>query len=334
MNKKIGQTTSIINLQVVVVVSFVWVIFCYFSIFKYSGDYQNYLAYYLGAGGDRFELGFKWLVEGGRVLLPEKNETYFLFFLAMISFVTLSVKAVVAYSIRRENIFFFFLMYVIYLFLLHEANQVRASIALAVAAIVLYFLFKRQFYLATLFFFVSVLFHWSMLVFLVPLFVYRLQRRPVVLWGAVFVGLLGVVVLLDVSVLSKINPMAARYVEFNLGYRFHPGYILILTLIVIVGLLNVFRQNSFSNVLYQSYVILFLLSLSLIKVPIFAVRIMDIANIVMFYYVVSLRFDFRLERLALFVLLMSVAIPRFYVYMSTDSIYRFPKGHFLCLFQW
>lgn len=177
-----------------------------------------------------------------------------------------------------------------------------------------------------MFLLLAISFHYSMLLFVVPFgldfFIKRDRLRLAVILAAISICFVWLT--FNPLALGNINPLMVRYAEFNLEYRFHPVYLFLLVAIVPLGYINIKRMPYFGFLLYMSFVIFLFLSLALMKTPIVAVRVMDIANIAAFFFIFSVRFSLNLKVCALYSIPFMIALPRCYVFLTTDTILKFP----------
>lgn len=304
-------------------VSFIVVLLAIIYIFPFSGDYFEYYKNFMGLGGERFEIGYKAVQGFYQLIFPSKSEINFLMFIAVLSMLSLSLKCIVATTIQPNIILVFMFVYFPYLFLLHEANQIRASLAIAVAVLAILFMYKNRTTMAVFTVFVSILFHYSMVLFFIPLVFLIFHKHTMKLYyasGLLIVCLLSV---FDPALLGNINPLVNKYIVSALDYSFNPFYIILLSSIFIIGLTRYRQQSQFQNALLNGYFITFCFAMALSNIPIIAVRIMDIANVIGFYYVFSIKISSSIKVLVLYLLLFAIALPRFYVFMTTDTIYKF-----------
>jgi len=291
-------------------------------LFPFSGDYSSYLSHYSGSGGERFEPLYKGLVLIFNYILGY-SEASFLFFMVVVSSITLFGKAYVSYRINPASLVFFCLIYLIYFYLLHEANQVRVSIGLSFSIVSIYFLSKDNYLKYLFLMFIAIGFHYSMALFLMAFFVHKgvKKNRIKLMYLVIVLSTVLIHFLLDYGILGKINPLINTYLDFNLEYKFNPFYLTLLLLLGYLGAAN--NLPYFGRLMYHLFIFLIIVALSIRFIPILSVRIMDLVNVVGLFFVASTRFSLKLKPFFLYLTMASIAIPRFYIFVTTDTIYNF-----------
>jgi hypothetical protein len=210
-------------------------------------------------------------------------------------------------------------------FLLHESNQLRVSIALIWGILSIWAGFKGNARTSFLLAIVSCFFHYSMIVFFIPFIIHRYVDRYTtqqLLSVIISVGIL-MFFIFDPRLLSSINPLMETYFTASLEYSFNKVYLLVLITIQIIGVSQFRELNRNSQVLLLFYFSLFVLALSLYHIPIISVRIMDIATVIALYFVHSIKFSWKVHRLSLYFLVYVLCFARFYIFITTDTIYKF-----------
>ena len=316
-----------IGLCLIIVAFFIAIVDCLsvLYIYPYSGDFENYFLQFSGEGGERFEVGYRIIVSFFNFMLgTDKNS--FLVFLFVVSFVTVFLKSFVVFSLNQKGVFLFLCVYFIYPFLLHEANQVRISIGVSFGVLFFLFLSQNRMFLSFFALLIGCFFHASIIIFAIAYIIrFAIFRRKILAFYLISVVLLVVVYnLFDPLLFSGINPLMSKYSVFNLEYTFNRPYLFSLVMLALLGAINYRHASMFGKVAYHSFVVIFLLALSLSGVPIVAVRVMDIANVISFFYVFSFCFSIKARVAFLYVNLAFISIARFLVFMYTDTIYNFP----------
>lgn len=307
-----------------IILTYLFVIFSSLYVYPYSGDYVEYLQNFLGDGGERFELGYRALVAIFTSIF-QRNELNFLIFLSILSFTSVFIKAYAFKVSVKTNIFLFSIVYLPIFFLLHEANQVRISFALGIALFGIAITAKGYRKTSFCVFIVAILFHYSVVLLSVfYVYYYFYDKRNLVKLLTLIISLF-FFLLVDISFLSEVNPLVDKYLKANLEYRFHPVYILLLVLIMVIGFKRSSKQTVFQDALLNTFFTIFCIAYSLSFAPIIAVRVMDISCLVAFFYVFSLKLTLKLSMLILYFLIFVISISRFFIFITTDTIYRFPQ---------
>lgn len=149
----------------------VWLTLAIIATFRPANmaDRQNYLDFWNGYGGERFEFGFTAITEFLRVFFS--NDYCFLFFFACLS---IGLKI---WAIRKISslIWASLLIYIGNIFILHDMIQMRCAIASGLLLHAVYYLGTRntKFFLVT--FLIAFLFHYSSLIIL-PLWFLNVNR--------------------------------------------------------------------------------------------------------------------------------------------------------------
>jgi len=309
---------------ITLILIFVADLFAVYFIYPYSGDYKEYFIHFSGNHGERFELGYRALVYSFN-MISGGSESAFLFFLFSVSFITLFIKSFVLYRMNPKSLIIFIVLYLLYLFLLHEANQIRISIGLAFGILSIYFLSRKKIYHSVWMLMIGCLFHLSLVIFAISYAAYyaEVTKKKLLLYIGFGVGAVLIYIIFDPLILIKVNPLIEKYITFNLEYSFNGFYLFLLFQLGFIGGLSYKHASQFGKLVFHTYVMVFVLALSFSAIPIISVRIMDIASFLAFYYVLSFQFTFKPRVFVLYLTIMSIVIPRFLVFMYTNTIYNF-----------
>ncbi len=329
INRKDNHLYYILSYFFLIQLSFVLVILSVNFLFPFSGDYFNYISEFITGGTGRFELGYR-TVTSIYTLIVSRTESSFLYLWVLFAFFSINIKIYAAYLINKKTIFSFFICYVIYAFLLHETNQIRASLGLSFSLLSMYYIFnnsnKKGFVLIVL----GCLFHSSMCLFLSVFVVKYFIDRSLYKLFVILTSLLSlfIYIVFDPNLLGGINPLMMVYSSASLDYSFNLYYLLVLTAILFFGMLVFNSISKLSQSLCFFYLLLFLLAISLSTFPIIAVRVMDIATVVAIYFVhsVTLKMKFSIRNIMvinLYIFIYVLCVSRSYIFFTTDTIYRF-----------
>lgn len=296
-------------------------------IFEHSGDYEAYRDSFAGLGGERFEIGYRVLSVIFAKLFGG-DHLGLTIYLVSLSIFSLYIKLSIIAEENRQFplILVFIAIYTAYFFLLHESNQVRVSVGIAFGLWASQKASQNKDKRALLLLALGTCFHYSIALFALPLFFKYFLIRRKISFALITSGIIILVISITFNplALGNLNPLMTRYADFNLDYQFNTVYLALLFSIILMGYLNISKMSQFSLILYLSYIFMFLLALSLMKTPIVAVRVMDIANVMAFFSVFSTRFTWSLSSFFLYLLPIGIAIPRCYVFLTTDTILKFP----------
>lgn len=150
-------------LCVIYILIFVWLILVIIATFRSNDmhDYYNYVYYFknnLGYDANRFEPGFQTLTSLFKVL---NKEPLFLFFLFAV--ISIGIKL---FAIRKMTNFISssLLIYISYLFILHDMIQIRCAISSGLLLFCVNYIVQRNFLKFLTITFLAVLFHYSALI--------------------------------------------------------------------------------------------------------------------------------------------------------------------------
>ena len=283
--------------------------------FGIDRDYLQYRAFFesLSAEYDgRFEVGFVALT----LLVKEMG---FSFWALLFSSALISLTAKLYLITRLSNSTFWFFVYLLSLYPLHELTQVRVSIALGFGYLALYFSFnKRNGFKAIIFATFSVLFHWTLLVF-VPfiLFVNVLRRRSLFVIGVVIFAPI-IVIFSSLSALSYLNPQVGHMLATAGEMNANPfsSRNLIFLMLVFLGLINI-NKLPVSAIPFL-YLSIFGISFwyGMMSIPVFAHRIFELTIFSCFFWISELPKYSKIVAMALFAFLS--------VYLFINALYFDP----------
>lgn len=261
-----------------VFISFLVIIFSYLSANRFLGvdrDYLQYLIFFQNIDDHydgRFEIGFVILS-----LVIKKLGFSFWILLFVSSLISLSIKF---YLISKLiNWPYYFLIYLLVLYPLHEMTQVRVSIALSFGYLAIYFALRETFSLRVVFLSIlAIMFHWTLLLF-IP-FIYCInffKRRSLVLIFAVVI-VPAIVIYSSLGFIDKLNPQVIHMLATENEMQANPfsSRNIVFLAILIIGLSNINRISRTALPWY--YLSLFGLSFwyGLMSIPVFAHRIFEL----------------------------------------------------------
>lgn len=228
--------------------------------------------------------------------------------------------------VNPHSLISFYICYLTYPFILHESTQFRAAIGIAFIMLGLYNLLLNRNRVAIILFLISVSFHYSMLIFYLPFYLiyknYTVLRSVSILLSYAVVCFL----LFDPEIMLGINPLMSVYSEKGLNHEFNRYYLVVLYLIAFIGYLTIKSSHDrFSKFYWIVYFYLFSFAIALSNTPIIAVRVMDVGTVVALYFVHSLRFNATFLNKTLYLLIYILCLSRGYIFISTDTVYRFTQ---------
>ncbi|SDO28876.1 EpsG family protein [Vreelandella arcis] len=296
-------------------------IFSYFTAFRLLGidrDYFQYKQFFDSLSLDydgRFELGFVWLS-----LLIKNFGWPFCVLLFTTAYISLSAKF---YLIAKlPNKFFWIGVYFLILLPLHEMTQLRVAIALGFGYLAIYFSINESLSVrVTVLAVLSVLFHWTLLVF-VPFVVFSrfLKRRRVSLLILIAFGPV-VFIYFSFSFLSYLNPQVPAIVNAASEMQANPfsARNIIFLSIVAIGLANINRiQSDQLPWFYLSFFGIFFWY-GMMYIPVFAHRVFELTIFSYFLWIPSLP---KFSRLLAMILISLIAIYLFVSVIYLEPIFR------------
>lgn len=141
------------------VLGILWIVLVFLATFRPENmaDRENYIDFWKGWGGERFEIGFVTLSELIRTV--STNEFWFLFVFAGLS-IALKLLAI---SKMTKLLWASLLIYVANIYILHDMIQMRCAIASGLLLHAIYFIVNRNLKYFLLIFILAFFFHYSSL---------------------------------------------------------------------------------------------------------------------------------------------------------------------------
>ncbi|WP_420703919.1 EpsG family protein [Escherichia albertii] len=317
------------------------------KIMPYSNDHQAYLDLYKftihDSSYERMEVGFKFFL-----VFFKSIDFSFEFLWFLIAFISLLLKFHVLKSYYSEIsiLLWLYFLYCISLLALHEGTQIRAAIAIAIGMVGFRCKNKRLGICLLLF---SVIFHYSVILFIV-LYILNVVAKPYKFtWLIVVVAISTIMPLLlqqYSNVLESINPLFTLYLQNSDNTEINKfSFTLIFAIIFFIvnfflgRRLNyyntnndfIFKQyNLFSFLYLSSFILLSALSFS----PVISIRLYELLSLTPFIIIALLytkefqnifRSDLRLFyfRRTLFSVLWLISVHRFIAYYYINPIINF-----------
>ena len=289
--------------------------FTAFRIFGIDRDYLQYKNFFESLVFEyegRFELGFVIL----SLLIKMMGLSFWaLLFLSALLSLTTKLYLIV----RLPNWIFWFVIYFLALYPLHEMTQIRVSVALGFGYLAVYFSsYQKYNFKIFVFSILAVLFHWTLLTF-IPFIVFSkiFRRRSLLIVGGVVFAPV-IVISASLGVLDYLNPQVGHMIETAREMEANPfsSRNLICAALIILGFSN---YNRFpSSVLPFFYISVFGLSFwyGMMSFPVFAHRIFELTLFSFFFWIPALPRYRRLVSMALFFVLS--------IYLFINSLYLNP----------
>jgi len=297
-------------------------LFSIYELVPTSADYNEYLKYYNGFGGERFGIGFKLLMDFFKFV----NFSSLLVVWFFIALMTMSIKLYIVYRIKNNNVLLFFILYGSSYFFLHESVQLRACLGLTFSILAVYLFSCSKYFFGITALITAVFFHSSCLVFLGVLPVIFCIKKNILLYGYFIVISFCIYIFyfIDLTMLAVFNPLVMDYVNYAELTKFS---LLSVSLIlaygfIIFGMLNYKNTNLFGKIIFNFYILLIGMVIALSTVPVIAIRVGDIMNLLPYFYIIT--FDKSLKLRYLFLLIM-IAIMTLHKFIA--FIFMFPIFH-------
>ncbi|EIN8655919.1 EpsG family protein [Citrobacter freundii] len=317
------------------------------TIMPYSNDHQAYIDLFKytiqDTSYERMEIGFKSIVSFFKFFGFNFELFWFL-----IAFISLLLKLYLLKS-YDSNIFILFLLYLLYcisLLALHETTQIRAAVAIAFG--MLGFRCRNKI-LGISLFFISVLFHYSAIIFIILYALNKIVKPYKFTWLIVVIAIATImpIILKQLSgLLISINPLFSLYLENSDNAKVNQfSFTSVLAIVFFVvnffvgrrinyyndGKNFIFKQyNMFSFLYLSSVILLTALSFS----PVISIRLYELLSLSPFVIIACLYskcikcifdLDFRLQwlRRSLFLVLWLISMHRFVAYYFVNPIITF-----------
>lgn len=289
-----------------------------FTAFRFFGIDRDYLQYkdffeslVFGYDG-RFELGFVSLS-----LLVKMMGLSFWALLFCSAFLSLVAKLYLI--VRLPSWMFWFAIYFLALYPLHEMTQIRVSIALGFGYLAVYFSSYQKNNFGIIFFStLAVLFHWTLLTF-IPFIIFSniFRKRSFLIIGMVVFAPV-IIISVSLGLLDYLNPQVSRMIETAREMEANPfsSRNVIFAALIILGLSN---YNRFpSSILPFFYISVFGLSFwyGMMSIPVFAHRIFELTLFSYFFWIPALPKYRRFFSMTLFLMLS--------IYLFISSLYLDP----------
>jgi len=321
MNLSSNASTRLLRNLLTFTVMYILLIVTIVQLVPSSADYPNYFKYFNGIGGERFAIGFKTLIDFFKLL--EINEFLVVWF--FVTFITLVIKLYIVYKIKKKNILLFLILYGFSYFFLHESIQIRACIGLTFAFLSLYLYSESKYFLGTLSILFGSLFHSSVLIFLIALFVIFFIRKNILIIGYILAISVAVYIFLffDLTILSVFNPLVKDYVKYAEFTQFNlfSVSLLLAYIFIFFGILNYKNTNYFGKIIFNFYLLLMIAVITFSSAPVISIRIGDMMNVLPYFYIITFDISSKLRYILLLLMLIIMTLHKFLAFMFFFPIF-------------
>lgn len=282
-------------------------------------DRGNYIAFWQGWGGERFEVGFAAITQLLRRITA--NEYGFLFTFAALS---IALKLSAIYRIT-PLIWSSLLIYIVNIFILHDMIQMRCAIASGLLLHVVYYLGNRDSKRFLLTSAVALLFHYSAIIFL-PLWLLSVERSykyfyiGLIVLSYVVGGVLPIANLLQYLPIEGVQNLWAMY-EYTVGDEINIFNAMQLGRIAICVFLLLFIDkislyNKYAILMAKIYAISLASLVLFSSVPVIAFRVSELYQVVEIVLIPMIAYAFNgkvlLKRMAVWVIGLSFLLMNIY----------------------
>jgi len=300
---------------------YIFLITTIFFLIPTSADYPNYLKYFNNIGGERFAIGFKVLIDFFKFLFIQDLQVVWFLIILM----TMSIKLFIVYNIKRKNILLFLLLYTVSYFLLHESIQLRACIGLSFAILSLYFYSKSYYFFGILAILVGSLFHSSVLIFLLGLYVVFFIKNSILKYGYIIAISISYYIysFFDLTILSVFNPLVEDYVKYaeETNFNLFSISLLLAYIFVFFAIINYKNSTYFGKIILHTYLLLMLIVIAVSSAPIISIRIGDMMNLLPYFYLISFDVSSKLRYLSLLGIVVIITLHKFIAFMFVFPIF-------------
>ena len=263
----------------------IWIILTFIATFRPENmsDRENYLDFWNGWEGGRFEIGFTTITDIIRII--STNNYWFLFVFAALS---ISLKL---FAIKRiTNLFWAsLLIYVANMFILHDMIQMRCAVASGLLLHAVYYLVNHDSKRFFITFILAFLFHYSSLIIL-PLFLLDVKRINKYFYiGLIFVSyMIGPIFPIESFIqmlpIEGVQSLWAVYEntvddEINIFNAMQLGRIAI-CLFLLINIDKIFYHNKYAILLVKIYATSIVTLVLFSSVPVIAFRVSELYQVV------------------------------------------------------
>ena len=274
-------------------------LFIGFYIAQGARDYLNYENYYksltpiisgIDGGGDRFEIGFKLLTILISKAIPLNTRLYY----SIIVFIALYSKFILSFKYFNHNLLkvsLFFVFYILSFMLVFEVNQIREAIALSFGFFSIYYLHKDKKITSIIFFLLSFCFHYTSIIFLIPLFsIYFAERKKI----KILMIAISIFTLISEYLINLFKTLNPEVIEYSKNYE---GVVFNLTNITFI-LAVIFFIYHFINIKNENPLSIALLMLLysgiffyvVIDIPVYQIRILELTEVSCMFIAINRKF--------------------------------------------
>lgn len=251
-------------------------------------DYAHYDSYYRSLhsvfesfdGGERFEVGFKFITYLISIIIPDNTRIYY----SLIVFISLFSKYILIVIYAGNHfikIALFFLLYMVSFMLVFEINQIREAIAIGFGFLCLYYYYKEKNVMALVSFLIAFSFHYTSVIFMIGLFAVYLVKKGKIKLLIISITLITLFSKFVVDLFESYSPMAVEYKRNydNVTFGVTNITFLLAGIFFIYHLLNLRKEKPLSIALLMLLYFGLLFYLVINNIPVYQIRILELTEV-------------------------------------------------------